>query len=268
MADENTDTGTPAADTTAPIEEVTQFQAPDNQTPTQERPEGLPEGFDSWEAFGKAQLAKESEEGKDGADADADTTVSEPLDAESQKEVDARLADLPEDRREAARPLFEEFARSGDLSDEQRDEAAKTFGVTREMVDIYVKGFQSNTEAELAPLYEAAGGKTTVDEFTAWAKANYTPEQMEAYDKGLTTDPTKTVTEAIALWRSEGNAPVTDVTRNGASGGNQGAAYEGYASEAEQTAAMSDPRYRTDEAYRKGVEAKVGKTDFNLSRSR
>lgn len=266
MADENTQA--PANDGLEVTQQggTTKVQAdgttplPSDEAPKGDRPEGLPEGFDSWEAYGKAQLAKEAEAG----DTNEEAPKEGALDAETQAEVNKALETLPQENQEKARPFFESFATKGDLTSDERDAAAKAFGVSREMVDQYVAGWAAQNAAASDPIYEAGGGREKVDAFTAWAEANYTPEQKAAYNEALGKDPIKAVKDAVALWEADGNgaAPASEVRNN------QGTRYappkgDVYGSVEEMTRDQADPRYAKDPAFRKQVEEKIGRSNFD-----
>lgn len=185
MADENTqqeetqdgNSGLEVTQDGATSKVTSDGTTPQEEPKTEARPEGLPEGFDSWEAFGKAQLEKQAAAEKEPAEEEGPDEIAQ--------EVEAELEKLPEDSREKARPFFDEFARTGALSDESRKAAAEAFGVTEEMVDFYVKGAQSQAEEASQPLYEAAGGKEALYEFKAWAEANYDDAQKAAFNEAL-----------------------------------------------------------------------------------
>lgn len=218
----------------------------------------LPEGFDSWEAYGKAQAGKAATE-----EAPKEEAATE-RPAEVQQAIDA----LPEASREKATPFFEEFAKDGDLSAESRKAAAELFGVSEEMVGLYVKGAQADAaaaqEVVLSPLYEAAGGKETYDKFAEWAAGGgYSPEQIAAFDVALDgKDGPAAVAKAVDEWKADGHGPAPrDVTRTTGHSEPQ-SQVQGYRSQAEMTAAMSDPKYRTDPAYRADVETKVAHSTF------
>ena len=224
-----------------------------------ERPEGLPEGFDSWEAFGKAQLEK--------AGKAEDGTGDEPQAGDAQ--VEAALQDLPEASREKAKPFFEEFAASGTLTAESKKAAAEAFGVSEAMVDQYMAGYQATEAQEGAQLLATAGvSQEDFNGFKEWAEANQTPAQRVAFNEGLEKDPSKTLQDAITAWKESGSAPgPRDITRAEAQErGATGKDVTGYGSPAEMTRDMADPKYRSDPAFRAQVEKKVAASDFSLGR--
>lgn len=231
--------------------------------PEAQRPEGLPEGFDSWEAFGKAQL--EAQQNKTSEDAPKEGELT----SEQKAQAEAALTGFPEESRAKAQPFIEEAARTGTLSDESVKAAAKEFGVSEEVVRQYLGNAQTQAQTDVVtPIHEAIGGKEVWDGFAQWAEANYTAEQKAAFNQGLEADPTKTVTEAVKAWKEAGNGPAArDITRGERNQSNTPAQVQGYASQQEMQRDMANPLYAKDPAFRAKVEAKVGASDFNLARS-
>ena len=150
-----------------------------NQVDPQEkpqRPEGLPEGFDSWEDAYKDAVEK--------AKAPAKEEGPEALSAEQQAELDAALNDMPEESRDKAKPFFEEYARTGDLSDQSVKDAAKAFGVSEAVVRQYVGNSQAaDVVGATQILGEAKVEQTDWDAFSAWANdGGYTADQLETFN--------------------------------------------------------------------------------------
>lgn len=231
-----------------------------------QRPEGLPEGFDNWEAFGKAVAAGTHH--PDGSEKKAaeeeEESTPEALTSEQQADVDAALADVPEESREKAQPFFEEFARTGELSEASVKEAAKAFGVSEDMVKQYVAGYQVNDQAAATAVFAEAG--ITAEEaaaFKTWAEeGGMSPEQMQAFNAKPQAQAYK---EGIAAWKEAGNGPAPrDITageRNTPPANS--ASPEPYASTTEMTRDMNNPLYASDPAFRAKVEKRVEVSNFN-----
>lgn len=262
MADENNQQAPLGSDVGPEVNRVV-AEAPAVEEPKTERPEGLPEGFDTWEAFGKAQLdAQQKEAPKEPAE-DAPKDEGAP---ELSPELKAELDKLPETVRDKAAPLFQEFETTGTLTPESRKAAAEAFGVTEEMVDVYVAGYGAKTEEVAQPFYEAAGGKEVFNEFRAWAEAGgLTPEEQAEFNARLDKGPEeakKVIAEAIDLWKAEGNGkPPRDITRDQPSK-DASADTGGFTDKDQMLQAMRDPRYSKDASYRAGVDAKIAKSPF------
>lgn len=261
MADENNQL-TPMGQEVGPEVDRVVAELPKEEPKQEERPEGLPEGYDSWEAFGKAQLEASKEPAKEEPKEDAPKDEPDALSPELKAELDK----LPETVREKAAPLFQEFETTGTLTPESRKAAAEAFGVTEEMVDVYVAGYSAKTEEVAQPFYEAAGGKEVFNEFRAWAEAGgLTPEEQAEFNTRLDKGPEeakKVISEAIDLWKAEGNGkPPRDITRNQPPK-DPSADASGFQNKDQMLQAMRDPRYAKDADYRKGVDAKIAKSPF------
>jgi len=231
----------PQVDPNAPVE------------PSTERPEGLPEGdWNTWEEYGQAKIAED--------EANAPTPISD----ESKATAQEALKDLPEGSREKAQPFFEEVAETGELSADSKKAAAEAFGVSEDMVDMYIRGAQASQDDVTAPIFEAAGGEADYNAFSEWAQnGGMTQEEMTEFNAAL-DDPTKgpeTVKSAVTAWREAGNGPAPkDVTKENPTVPKV-PEVQGYQSTAEMTKDMNDPRYQNDPAFRASVEAKVNASD-------
>jgi hypothetical protein len=218
------------------------------------RPEGLPEGYDSWEAFGKAQLEAQ----KKGEDLEGQQKAPE-RSADLQQQIDA----LPEGVREKLSPVFDEFAQTGTLTEASIKAATEATGYPEAMIRAYMRGVEAinadATDQLVSPFYTAAGGKEAYEAFGKWAtEGGYTPEQIAAFDAALDKGDTKFVSDAVAAWKASGNGPAPRDIAAGREAPRTTPADDGFKSSAEMTRAMSDPRYASDPAYRADVERRVG----------
>ncbi len=231
--------------------------ATSTQEPTEAaRPEGLPEGHESWEAYAKSLETAKAEPAAETTQEAAPTGVQEAINQ------------LPEATREKATPFFTEFAEKGDLSPESIKAAAEAFGFTEDMIQDYVAGAKARQaqagDAVMQPFYEASGDKATFDAFSQWAQSGgMSQEEVTALEADMNGKEGVTkVKAAVQAWKEAGHAPAArDLTRTTAQQDTQ-AAPDGFRSQAEMERAMNDPRYRTDEAYRKDVELKVANAKY------
>lgn len=170
-----------------------------------------------------------------------------------------------------------EFERTGDVSDETLAATAKAFNVDVATAKAFVEGQKAQrtlaaTSGEASvvqltsDLHKAAGGEAEFTKFLAWGAENLTQAEQDSYDKALASDPetAKVLFNAFnERFKAAGNGPSPrDLTMEAQGSSTAPASVQGYASQAEQSAAMNDPRYETDEAYRKTVYAKVGASKF------
>lgn len=165
-----------------------------------------------------------------------------------------------EDRTQWA-PFYEAVAKGEPLPDEAYALAKERFGVTdKAMVDAYMRGAIEQTgakNAEYASNIKAiAGGAEQYDTLVAWAAEALTEEEITEYDEAVHSgDPklAKAATQALNFrFKAEGGkAPQL------LGGRNTPTPVPGYANMDEMVRDINDPRYDTDPAFRRQVEAKI-----------
>jgi hypothetical protein len=231
------ETITIVADETGPEAPV----AEDNQS---ERPEWLPEKFNSPEDLAKsyAELEKKMSAPKDDAPEDPPTEEVEPEQSTGEPQFDK---------------FAEEFASSGELSEDSFDELAN-MGYPREMVETYIKGMQSAQTADANAVMDVAGGSEGYQELTAWAKDNMPENELLLYNQMVETgtDNAKMAVE----WLMSKREAAEGVEPNLVSGKSQAPAKDEFRSTAEVVAAMKDARYGKDPAYTRDVEDKLSRS--------
>lgn len=246
------------------------------------KPEGLPEGFESWEDLSKAY--NEMVKGKETAATEAGTET--PAAEETTKPT--KLADVPAERvAEVKAGLAKaggmyadaryetaalEFETLGDVTPETIKTTAEAFGVTEEIARQFVDSqkalreaqtkLQGNVQdAQVADLHSVAGGPEGYAQFVQWGQTGLTADQRTAYDAVLDTNPAaaKVMLQGfVEAWKSSGQGPQPrDVTRQGGGADTTAAGDKGYDSQAEMVKDMSDPRYGRDPAFRAQVARRI-----------
>lgn len=152
-------------------------------------------------------------------------------------------------------PFETEFAQSGALGADSYTKLAAA-GYPKETVDRHIQGQIALGQQQSAQVYAAAGGEAEYAKIQEWAGRTMTEEQMNTFNAMVTGVDTATATQAIkglaAQYKAaEGTQP------NLLTGDIPGSAVNGYESQGQMTAAISDPRYQTDEAYRNEVAKKI-----------
>lgn len=160
------------------------------------------------------------------------------------------------DRAAAEAAAAEEYAKNGKLSDETYA-ALEAAGYSRAVVDTYIAGQKAIVSDIERQAFEVVGGKAAYEQMMQWGIANLSPAEQEAYDAAVNSlDPVKAklaVEGLFARFRKEGSFEPSRTV------GGQGGPVQGdmFRSKAEMIAAMSDPRYKTDAAYRQDVANKI-----------
>lgn len=207
----------------------------------EERPEWLPEKFDSPEALAAAYASLQSEFGrlKNESEMEEGAIQIEPLSVEDMQ------------------PFTEEFEQTGDISDASRQAIADR-GLPRSMVDRYVEGLKATTAMEMMQVYQSVGGEDRYNDMISWAADNLSPEESEAFNSVVMQGDTNTVLFTVqnlaARWENSGAAPRPELLQGDTGVGDATGSFQ---SLAQLTEAMRDPRYKKDPAYRASVENKL-----------
>lgn len=175
--------------------------------------------------------------------------------------------DAPDPRFE---PYTKELTEKGTLSAESITKAAKEFGVSEKVVKAYVDAQAANLQtnndpatialhsAQVGAVQEQAGGDKAWEAYREWAATN-DPDSLQLIGEavgGNSPAVSKIVVKAaMEKAKAQGYGAPRDITNS--TQGATPAGAQGFASTTEQNAAINDPRYKKDAAYRKGVEARI-----------
>ena len=233
----------------------TPVSTPETQ-PTSERPAWLPEKFQSPEAMAEAYKALEA---KLGQPKPQETPKAEPPMAPP---TDPKVAEtVVKESGLDYGALSQEFATKGELTPESyaKLEAA---GIPRSMVDAFIEGQVAIADQIRTQVFESVGGEQQFATMTEWAKANWSKAEIDAFNATVDSGSVEQIKLAVrALHNSY-------VAQNGTApgyvnlGGNTQASSDVFRSTAELITAMSDPRYQSDEAYRRDVEMKLARSNI------
>lgn len=219
-----------------------QSEQQDKQTESQagssERPEWLPEKFQSAEDMAKAYSELETKLGSN--------------DSENQEE---ELGQTPE-QNSAIDGARDEWAEKGELSEATYDSLAQS-GISKDMVDMYISGMQAQSNNEEAELKNMVGGEENYNRMAEWAQRTLTPEDQEEFDEVVTTGSASAAKFAIqGLYARYSNESGSFAPLLGGKT-SDGPASETFRSTAQVKEAMSDPRYQSDPAYRNRVAERL-----------
>lgn len=221
---------------------------------TSERPAWLPEKFASAEDLAKAYAELEAKQsGKTGAEATADTTADTDEKTEGEKP-----AETPDVTKVDIAAINAEFAEKGELPAERYEQLEK-LGFDKATVDSYIAGQQALADAATARITEAAGGKDSMERMFAWASTALKAEEIDTFNASFENADVNAAVIAMEQLKSKyvaanGSDPKLITGKGGV------ATSDTFKSWAEVTAAMGDPRYRTDPAYQAKVASKLGRS--------
>lgn len=153
-----------------------------------------------------------------------------------------------------------EFNESGALSEASYKKLADA-GIPKEMVDAYIEGQMAKAELAIEKITSVVGGRETYNRMIEWARVNLTADEIAAFDRTVTSGDL-----SVAQLASEGlyrryTAAVGTNNRQ-ISGSTNGQTTDVFQSTSQVTAAMRDPRYSTDPAYRQAVAEKIARSNI------
>lgn len=225
------------------------------------RPEAIPEKFwnaDKGEVNVEALLKsqKDGEEAIRLAEANKQLTPEEIAAAAAAKA--AAEKDAPTDQVASITAASAEFAEKGELTTETYDALAKV-GLSKDMVNEYIEGQTAIRTTLTAAAHSPFEG--SADEYSKaadWAADTLSDDEIAALDVQLTSRNPALVTQgAIALQAKY--AAQADVDPTLTIHGDGGTSVTGtiFKSSAEMKAAMRDPKYAKDSAFRAEVAGKI-----------
>lgn len=158
--------------------------------------------------------------------------------------------------------MADRWSQSGKLEEGDYGQLEEA-GFTRDMVDAYLAGLNYKaaqdsqlTVKEITAIKEEYGGDAQYNAMIQWAGANLSKEEQDAFNQVVNTQPLNVARLAIAglhakYTAAEGREPRLIGGKAPKSTG------EKFESTAQLVQAMSDPRYKSDPAYRRKVEDKL-----------
>lgn len=157
--------------------------------------------------------------------------------------------------------LNSEYQSNGELTQESYDKLAKA-GITADVVDGYIEGQKARVQVMQAEAHAVTEGKEGYEAMIDWAKANATPTEIQAYNKAVNSTVQSERELAVrGMWSrygadsgNTGNLVTNKVNLKGGDGS--------YESRAQMMSDMQNPKYKTDPAFRKTVEAKLANSNI------
>jgi len=226
-----------------------------------DRPGWLPEKFKNAEDMAKAYSELEKKLGNPKQDQSQEQTLDN-----QEQQPENKPQEVSQDEVKAYQAwegqftdFSREFTEKGELSKDSYDKLTK-MGYPRQVVDSYIQGQMAIADRGTQSLMSEIGGQAGFKEMHDWASQSLTQDEIDSYNAILETGDQRQASFAVKGMYARYKAV------NGSSpkliGGSQSnKTSPGFRSTAELTRAMSDPRYKTDSAYRKDVERKLANSD-------
>ena len=234
------------------------------QSPTDDRPEWLPEKFGSPEELAQAYQnleqefhTRNQEEPQESYEGSEEAQEYQEGDEVTASNVDSFLENYGLDYQK----FEQEFNETGGLSDaayQALDEA----GIPSELVDNYLEGQLAMAEQIESNVYDSVGGQENYQAMTEWASDNLNEYEVDAFNHMIESGDNNLVNFAVQGLASRFMLENQDTEPNlisGSGGQSLGGRYE---SVQQLTSAMSDPRYHSDPAYRREVTDRLSRSNI------
>jgi len=240
--------------------ETTAEKPVEENKPTQSKPEGLPEKFNSVEELVKSysELEKklgEQSQPKESVDPVSKTEVKEET-KEEQPKSDLDIATKAVDSAGLNMDsLAEEYAKEGKLADKSYQSLEKA-GIPKEYVDRFIAGQQAIADQQSASVKNMVGGAESYDAMSEWASNNLSETEKQAYNTAVNSKDLEAVKLAVVGLKAR-YAQATGSEPKLVEGKASPSGEQGFDSWAQVTQAMSDPRYSKDPAYQAEVKNKL-----------
>jgi len=223
----------------APTEEVS-----DSQEQVSERPEWLPEKFESPEALANAYGELESKLGTSPSD-ESVTESTESLSGSTGMSV------------ESISEYTQEFAETGELSGESYEEIQNEYGIPENIARAYVEGQRALITQAQGAIFNEVGGQEQYGEMIEWARENLSEEEVGSYDQVMDSGDMNAATMAARglaaryAQATGSNPSLLKGTAPSTKGGNP------FRSWTQVSEAMRDPRYSKDPAFRQEIQDRL-----------
>ena len=237
--------------------ETTAEKPVEENKPTQSKPEGLPEKFNSVEELVKSyselekKLGEQSQPTKESVAPVSKTEVKE-----EQPKSDLDIATKAvESAGLNMDSLAEEYAKDGKLADKSYKSLEKA-GIPKENVDRFIAGQQAIADQQSASVKNMVGGAESYDAMSEWASNNLSETEKQAYNTAVNSKDLEAVKLAVVGLKAR-YAQATGSEPKLVEGKASPSGEQGFDSWAQVTQAMSDPRYSKDPAYQAEVKNKL-----------
>lgn len=190
-----------------------------------------------------------------------DTTSEEEAEVESEAEAESE-DDSVSETAQFLKEASEEWATNSNQLKPETLQKLKELP-SEQLIDAYLE-LQKNvqptqqvlTDADADAIVKSVGGKDAYNETLAWAAENLTPAEVAAYDNVVNSGNKDAIFFAVQALNQRYKDAV-GFEGNRVSGKSVKNTVKGFRSQAELARAISDPRYRTDPAYRIDIEEKL-----------
>lgn len=141
-------------------------------------------------------------------------------------------------------------------------ETLSKLGVSEDDFNGYVEYITTQAEQATNRIIESIGGTDNFNAMQEWAANNLNDAEKQAYNDAVNGTVEAAALAVRGLYDRFAKESKRDPDPMRGTDNSNGMTNVGFKSRAEMTAAIRDPRYKKDEAYRKEVERKIANSKF------
>ena len=154
--------------------------------------------------------------------------------------------------------IYNEFVDKGELTTETYDSLEKS-GLSREVVDNYIKGQEAIQQQSINQLQAEVGGEQTYQDMLHWAASSLTESEQSAFNSTLNDESSARFSiQGLYARYKAANPSLIGGDRTSGTGMSSG----GFTTKSEMMKAMGSKEYKVDSTYRADVQRKVALSSF------
>ena len=230
----------------------------------QEENELLAGKYQNAEELEQAYLELQKKLGSDDDDEVEDTTLDE-----DEVEYDENVVEGIEAITEASRQYYDNEGKVDSETMEQlaqmdsKDLVEAFMAIQENAPDSIGEQYPDLTDAEMDTVYNSVGGEAEYDKLTSWAADNMEDKALDAFNTIIDQGNPTAIQIAVAGMKAEYDN-VEGYEGRMLQGKAAKNSRDAFRSQAEVVAAMSDPRYDKDPAYRQDLYDKLERSNVNF----
>ena len=227
--------------------------------------------YESAEQLEKAYLELQQKLGERNSVSEQAEPEGEQLQEEEAQEETQEVAEYSETE-QFVLDATQEWEENGQLSDETYQMFTEMS--SQDLVDAYMNLYEDGgapqqeardlTDSEVNQIQNFAGGQEAYGNLMQWASENVAPQYVEAFDQIVDSGDPAVIQLAVAgLMATQQEQQGYEGRMYSGSAARESSA-PAFRSQAELVAAMNDPRYDNDPAYRQDVFDALARSDINM----
>ena len=214
---------------------------------------------------------------EDKADTSEENQSEESEEPDEKEESDNKFPEEFKPHLETLKSATEEFQQNGKLSEETLDKFNEMS--SKELMQVYFSMYDAAkdagvdvgespgfdlTEADVNKIQNSVGGESKYNQLLGWANENMAEDSLKSFDRLISKGDAGAIQMAIDGIKAQYDYANGYEGRMLTGKPPKGGSDDVYRSQAEVVAAMSDPKYDIDPAYRQDVVDKLSRSDVQF----